>query len=94
MRKAKPTCNICGDPLKKWVVIYGSKFEATHHVHCDTCQKPLTVCDVCFDSQDDCNACHERREKEQWCPMCDAPTVNMTPAERALHGHHCKVGRP
>ena len=82
---AKKNCDICGDPLQPTIAIGGHEFDATHDVKCDTCGKPLRICDECWDSQDDCNACYERREKEQWCPLCDLVCVAMTPVEKQQH---------
>jgi hypothetical protein len=54
------TCDICGDPLQATVTIHGTDFPATHHVKCDTCSKPLTLCDNCWNDEDDCNECYEK----------------------------------
>jgi hypothetical protein len=87
-------CDICGTPVvfivdgievPATIRIAGEEFEAMHDVHCDTCGKPLRLCDDCWNGCDDCNECYERREKEQWCPLCDQVCVNMTPDEKKQH---------
>jgi hypothetical protein len=89
--RASKICDHCGEVIVPGK--YDDNEDGGYNCHCDTCGKPLLECEACFDGSDDCVECEERRDKEQWCPMCDAPTVNMTPAERSLHGHGCKVGR-
>jgi hypothetical protein len=89
-------CDICGALLVATITIGGSEFEATHDIECDTCKKPLLLCDDCWNDEDDCNECYERREKEQWCPLCDLVCMNMTEEEKKRHmqAHRAeKVGR-
>ena len=94
MSEEKKHCEICGDPVvftidgvavPATIRIAGEEFEAMHDVACDTCKKPLRLCDDCWNSCDDCNACAERREKEQWCPLCDLVCMNMTEGEKRGH---------
>jgi hypothetical protein len=69
-------CEHCAEPL-----VEGE----TEHVRCDTCKRPMTVCDDCWNNSDDCPECEDRREQEQWCVLCDMPLVNMTPEEQQRH---------
>lgn len=87
----KKACDTCGDELQATIIIYGHKHQGTYNVHCDTCGKPMRLCNGCFSDTDDCDDCWERRRTEQWCPMCDTPCVNLTPEEKKSHGHHCKA---
>ena len=69
-------CEHCAEPL-----VEGE----TEQVRCDTCKRPMTVCDDCWNNSDDCPECEDRREQEQWCVLCDMPLVNMTPEEQQRH---------
>jgi len=82
---AKKNCDNCGEPLQATIIIYGDAHPGTFDVNCDTCGLPLRLCDDCWNSEDHCNECQERREKEQWCPLCDLACVNMTPEEKQQH---------
>jgi hypothetical protein len=81
----KKNCDICGDKLQATITIGGSEFEATHDVNCDTCKKPIRICDDCWNDEDDCNECYERRKKEQWCGLCDLVCLAMTDDEKRQH---------
>jgi len=90
----KKNCDICGEPVMftvdgvdvpATIRIAGEEFEAMHDVDCETCGLPLRLCDDCWNSEDHCNECQERREREQWCPLCDLVCVNMTPEEKQQH---------
>ena len=61
-------------------------------VHCDTCCRPLTECEDCWNDSDDCPECAEKREREVWCPLCDRPLMGMSSEEKQRHydGHREK----
>jgi hypothetical protein len=84
-KMAKKNCDNCGEPLQATIIIYGDAHPGTFDVNCDTCGRPLRLCNDCWSNSDDCNECQERREKEQWCPLCDLACVNMTPEEKQQH---------
>ena len=91
-RPTKPTnltCTRCGEVLTfEHDIAWGrpGKLETLgFFVPCDTCKKPQRLCEYCWNNTDDCNECEERREKEQWCPLCDLVCVNMTPEEKQQH---------
>jgi hypothetical protein len=84
-RPSAPTCDNCGEELQATIIIYGHEHPGTFDVHCFTCNKPLRLCNDCWNDTDDCNDCWELRDKEQWCPLCDLPCVNMTPEEKKSH---------
>lgn len=54
-------------------------------VRCETCHRPLTLCDDCWNNSDDCPECEEKREREVWCPLCDLPLVNLSSEDRRRH---------
>jgi hypothetical protein len=87
---AKKICDHCGDVIVPGK--YDDFADGGFNTRCDTCGKKLIECHDCFDNSDDCVECEERREKEQWCPMCDMPTVAMTPEERGRHVQAHKDG--
>jgi len=92
IKPIKPTCTKCGGTLdpKKDLDWGGSRTTTLgFYCDCDTCQLPQRLCEFCWNTSDDCNECEEQREREQWCPMCDTPCVNLTPEEKKSHGHHC-----
>jgi hypothetical protein len=87
---APSTCTKCGeilDPVKD--LDCDRPAYIGFYVDCDTCGLPQRLCVHCWNNTDDCNECEEQRGREQWCPMCDTPCVNLTPEEKKSHGHHC-----
>jgi hypothetical protein len=82
-KMAKKICDHCGQVIVpgKW----DDNEDGGFNVHCDTCGKPLLECVDCWNNSDDCIECEERREAEQWCPMCDLPCVAMTWEEKRRH---------
>jgi hypothetical protein len=83
-----PACDHCGEPLTEndrdgRVNPLGFK------VRCETCHRPLTLCEICWNDSDDCPECEQKREREMWCPLCDLPLGNLSSEDRRRHylGH-------
>ena len=75
-------CDRCGDPITPSI---GDDNGQGFQVSCDTCKKPLRLCEDCWDNSDDCPECEDRRDEEQRCVLCDMPLVNMTPEVQQRH---------